>query len=232
MGVKQRLAAMPPDRRPRVLVFGESLGAWASSDITMRNGIAGLDEDGVDRALWFGLPGLAAWSKTGMKEGRSPLVPPGTVGHFDCYEQYAALTEAQRDRLRVVVLDHDNDPIASVSPRLIYARPHWLASQRGRGVPGEFKSFGHDYRADTARFVRAALGLPAVTEEQMQAVERVLRELELDRGQRISRLAVGGTRTGGASWRRSLRQHHRGEQLFAHAAAAPGGPSPAPVTSP
>jgi uncharacterized membrane protein len=59
-GVKQRLAAMPPDRRPRVLVFGESLGAWASSDITMRNGIAGLDEDGVDRALWFGLPGLAA----------------------------------------------------------------------------------------------------------------------------------------------------------------------------
>ena len=152
----------------------------------------------------------------------------------------------------MVVLDHDNDPIASVSPRLIYARPHWLASQHGRGVPasmgwipvitfvhvavdamnamrtvpGEFKSFGHDYRADTARFVHAALGLPAVTEEQMQAVERVLRELELDRGRRISRLAVGGTRTGGASWRRSLRQHHRGEQLFAPAAAAPGGPEP------
>ena len=61
-----------------------------------------------------------------MKEGRSPLVPPGTVGHFDCYEQFAALTEQERDRLRVVVLDHDNDPIASVSPRLIYARPHWL----------------------------------------------------------------------------------------------------------
>jgi uncharacterized membrane protein len=259
-GVKQRLAAVPPDRRPRVLVFGESLGAWASSDVTMRNGIAGLDEYGVDRALWFGLPGLAVWSKTGMKEGRSPLVPPGAVGHFDCYEQYAALTEAQRDRLRVVVLDHDNDPIASVSPQLIYARPHWLASQHGRGVPasmgwtpvitfvhvavdamnamrtvpGEFKSFGHDYRADTARFVHAALGLPAVTEEQMQAVERVLRELELDRGQRIrsARQAAGGTRTGGASWRRSLRQHHRGEQPPAPAAAAPGGPSPAPITSP
>ena len=101
-----------------------------------------------------------------------------------------------------------------------------------RTVPGEFKSFGHDYRADTARFVHAALGLPAVTDDQMQAVERVLRELELDRGRRISRLAVVGTRTGGASWRRSLRQHHRGEQLFAPAAAAPGGPSPIPITSP
>jgi hypothetical protein len=82
-----------------------------------------------------------------------------------------------------------------------------------RTVPGEFKSFGHDYRADTARFVHAALGLPAVTDDQMQAVERVLRELELDRGRRISRLAVVGTRTGGASWRRSLRQHHRGNNF-------------------
>lgn len=239
-GVRQRLAAVPADRRPRVLVFGESLGAWASSDVTMRDGIAGLDAYGVDRALWFGLPGLAIWSKTGMKEGRSPLVPPGTVGHFDCYEQYAALTGPQRDGLRVVVLDHDNDPIASVSPRLIYARPHWLASQPGRGVPasmgwtpvitfvhvavdamnamrtvpGEFKSFGHDYRADTARFVYAAFALPPVTQDQMQAVERALRELELDRGRRIkaARRTAGPNRTGGASWRRSLRRHHTGDQ--------------------
>jgi len=238
-GVRQRLAAMPAERRPRVLVFGESLGAWTSSDVTMRDGIAGLDAYGVDSALWFGLPGLAVWSKTGMKEGRSPLVPPGTVGHFDCYEELAALTEQERGRLRVVVLDHDNDPIASVSPRLIYARPHWLASRRGRGVPasmrwfpvitfvhvavdamnamrtvpGEFKSFGHDYRADTARFVHAAFRLPAVTEDQMQAAEGVLRELELDRGQRIksSKPAPDGTRTGGANWHRSLRQHRIGE---------------------
>jgi uncharacterized membrane protein len=234
-GIKERLAAMPADRRPRVLVFGESLGAWASSDITMRNGIAGLDEYGVDRALWFGLPGMAAWSKTGMKEGRSPLVPPGTVGHFDRYEQFAALSGQHRDRLRVVVVDHDDDPIAVLSPRLAYARPDWLGSRRGRGVPasmgwrpvitfvhvavdamnamrtvpGEFKSFGHDYRADTARFVHAAFGLPAVTGDQMQAVERVLRELELDRAQRIASAhqAPGGTRAGGARWLRSLRQH-------------------------
>ena len=207
-GVKQRLAAVPTGHRPRVLVFGESLGAWTSSDTTMRAGIAGLDEYGVDRALWFGLPGLAVWSKTGMKEGRSPLMPPGTVGHFDHYEQFAALSDEQRDQLRVVVVDHDNDPIASLSPRLIYARPDWLGDQRGRGVPtsmrwipvvtfvhtavdamnamrtvpGQFKSFGHDYRADTARFVHAAFRLPAVTEAQMAAVEHALRALELDRG--------------------------------------------------
>jgi hypothetical protein len=204
----------------------------------MRNGIDGLDEYGIDRALWFGLPGLAVWSKTGMKEGRSPLMPLGTVGHFDRFEQYAALSEQERERLRVVVVDHDNDPIATLSPRLIYARPDWLDGERGRGVPpslrwtpvisfvhtavdamnamrtvpGEFKSFGHDYRADTARFVHAAFRLPAVTDEQLRAVEQALRELELDRGRRMKRMtdagpAVRSGRAAGAAWLRSLRQH-------------------------
>ena len=53
-----------------------------------------------------------------------------------------------------------------------------------RTVPGVFKSFGHDYRGDTARFVHTAFGLPPVAEEQMQAVEHVLRKVELNRGQR------------------------------------------------
>jgi uncharacterized membrane protein len=242
-GVKERLAGRPAKRRPKVLVFGESLGAWASSDICMRNGVAGLDGYGVTRALWFGLPGLAIWSKTGMKEGRSPLVPAGTVGHFDRYEQLAALTPAQRNRLRVVVLDHDNDPIASLSPRLLVARPDWLRAGRGRGVPasmgwiplvtfvqtavdamnamrtvpGVFKSFGHDYRGDTARFVHTAFDLPPVAEEQMQAVEQVLRKLELDRGQRIKATHPAAEpglpqvrhRTAGARWRRSLQPGSR-----------------------
>ncbi|MGH8916056.1 MAG: alpha/beta-hydrolase family protein, partial [Acidimicrobiia bacterium] len=74
-GVRQRLRAVPPDRRPKVLVFGESLGAWSSSDVVMHQGISGFDHYGIHRALWFGMPGLARWSKTGMREGRSPLTP-------------------------------------------------------------------------------------------------------------------------------------------------------------
>ncbi|MCZ7529754.1 MAG: alpha/beta-hydrolase family protein [Acidimicrobiia bacterium] len=52
-------------------------------------------------------------------------------------------------------------------------------------VPGEFGSFGHDYRADTARFVRDAYGLPATSDEQMERIEEVLRKLELERAERI-----------------------------------------------
>jgi hypothetical protein len=52
-------------------------------------------------------------------------------------------------------------------------------------VPGEFGSFGHDYRADMVRFVRDAYGLPPAGEEQLARIERTLRSLELERAERI-----------------------------------------------
>ena len=59
-----------------------------------------------------------------------------------------------------------------------------------RVVPGHFKSFGHDYRADTADFVHAAYQLDDVTDEQKQAVDDALRQLELERGERIKNSAA------------------------------------------
>jgi uncharacterized membrane protein len=211
-GVRQRLAERPPERRPRVLVFGESLGAWTSSDVVMFQGVQGFDHYGIDRALWVGLPWLAKWSRSGMTRGSSALVPEGTVEVFDRYEQLQELDDERRARLRAVILSHDNDPIAVLGPELLIRRPWWLADgRRGRGVPesmrwrplvtfiqtamdaanamvsvpGKFGSFGHDYRADMVRFVRDAYGLPAATEEQLDRIDQTLRSLELERGQRI-----------------------------------------------
>jgi uncharacterized membrane protein len=211
-GVKQRLSGMPPEQRPKVLVFGESLGAWSSSDVVMHRGISGFDDYGIDRALWFGLPGLAKWSKTGMRSGSSDLVPPGTVSAFDHFDQYDTLDAEERDKLRAVIVDHDNDPIAQMSFRSAVKQPPWLDDEdRGRNVPesmgwiplitfiqvlidamnamrtvpGQFKSFGHDYRGDTADFAHAAFQLPPVTEAQREAVEEALLRLEVERGERI-----------------------------------------------
>jgi uncharacterized membrane protein len=211
-GIKQRLAERPPERRPKVLVFGESLGAWTSSDVVMYQGIDGFDHYGIDRALWVGLPWLAKWSRSGMTRGSTTLVPEGTVGVFDRHEQLQELTDQQRGRLRAVILSHDNDPIAVMGPDLIVQRPPWLADrQRGRGVPeqmrwrplvtfvqtamdaanamvsvpGEFGSFGHDYRGDMVRFVRDAYALPAASDTQVTHIEAVLRSLELERAARI-----------------------------------------------
>jgi hypothetical protein len=109
-------------------------------------------------------------------------------------------------------VSHDNDPIAVLGPDLLVQRPPWLADgQRGRGVPhtmrwqplgtfiqtgmdamnamlltpGQFASFGHDYRADMAAFVRDAYGLPEATDEQLEQIEQVLRSLEFERHERI-----------------------------------------------
>jgi hypothetical protein len=111
-----------------------------------------------------------------------------------------------------VVVSHDNDPIAVLGPDLLVQRPPWLADgQRGRGVPhtmrwqpvgtfiqtgmdamnamlltpGEFASFGHDYRADMAAFVRDVYGLPEATDAQLERIEQVLRSLEFERYERI-----------------------------------------------
>lgn len=212
-GVKMRLEGMPVEKRPKVLVFGESLGSWASSDVVMHQGISGFDHYGIDRALWFGLVGFAKWSKTGMRQGSGDLVPTGTVLAFDNFGQYEPLTAEQRDRLRAVIVDHDNDPIAQMSLRWAVKRPPWLQGDtRGRGVassmdwvplvtfvqimvdamnamvtiPGHFKSFGHDYRGDTIDFVHAAYRFADVTEEQKKAVTDTLLNLEVARGERIN----------------------------------------------
>jgi uncharacterized membrane protein len=208
-GVHQRLLGIPEDQRPTVLVFGESLGAWASSDVVMKEGIEGFDRYSIDRALWFGMPHLAKWSKAGL-DRPGALVPDGTVGVFDRWEGLEELSPAERDELRVVQLSHDNDPITHVDPSILYSRPDWLGEPRGRGVPesqhwypvvtafqtlidaanamrnepGEFRSTGHDYRADTARFVAEGYRFP-YTEDQLANVEVELRRLERERAARI-----------------------------------------------
>jgi uncharacterized membrane protein len=133
-GVTQRLAGLPPERRPRVLVFGESMGAWTSSDVIMFQGIEGFDHYGIDRALWVGLPWLSKWSRSGMARGSHTLVPPGTVRVFDRHDQLRELTDDQRARLRAVVVSHDNDPIAVLGPDLLVQRPRGWPTASGAAV--------------------------------------------------------------------------------------------------
>jgi hypothetical protein len=168
-----------------------------------------------------------------------------------------------------VILSHDNDPIAVLGPELLIQPPWWLAEEpRGRGVPeqmrwrplitfiqtamdaanamvsvpGEFGSFGHDYRADMVRFVRDAYGLPDATTQQLERIDQTLRALELERAERIKapnpdaapppplhRAPEGGfqggvplrvRRTGGARW--SLRRRKPDQDASARTAAQTG----------
>lgn len=253
LGVRQRLRGMPAERRPKVLVFGESLGAWSSSGVVMYQGIDGFDHYGIDKALWVGLPGLAKWSRNGMARGRSELVPAGTVPVVDHPDELSDLPVEERDRLRAVILSHQNDPIAQLVSDLLVKAPKWLTGERGRGVPttmrwrpfvtfwqtaidaanamvtipGEFRSYGHDYRADMARVVRVAYAVPHATLEQLERIEAALRVrssvLDASRPSRRRRrhlrpCTVPGAGTGWAEFHCGCTAHagRRGEAAIAH----------------
>jgi hypothetical protein len=53
-------------------------------------------------------------------------------------------------------------------------------------VPGEFGSFGHDYRGDTTRFVRDAYHLPVEGEEMAMRIDDALKRIDVERKQRLA----------------------------------------------
>ena len=135
--VLERLRDRPADRRPRVVLFGESLGAHTSQDMLMHWGTLGPQALGIDRALWIGTPYSSKWMRqvTGVPR---PDVDPTLVGVFNDHAQYAALPADDRARLRYVLVSHDNDGVTKFGADLVTSRPRWLSPDRPpvQEVPG------------------------------------------------------------------------------------------------
>jgi uncharacterized membrane protein len=194
--LSNRLAQCPPGRRPKVLLFGESLGAWTSQDAFVGGGTQGLVDAGIDYAIWIGTPHFSKWKERVLFDDR-PDVDRDLIGVFDHVGQLEALDEATRARLRFVMITHDNDGVGAFGPALAIQAPEWLGPPESRRatipkgmrwtpatgffqvlvdmknaanvVPGVFAASGHDYRADLLPFFAAVLGLPA-TPEQLERI--------------------------------------------------------------
>jgi len=205
--IRNALAERPPEKRPRVVLFGESLGAWTSQDAFAHRGTQGLLNAGVDRALWIGTPYMSKWKQEVLNDDR-PDVDRSLVGRFNDFGEVEALDPEAREKLRYVMITHDNDAVGHFGLDLLVRAPDWLGPAATRAatvpgaeqwrspttfvqtlvdmknaanvIPGEFEAKGHDYRADLARFIREVYALPA-TDEQLAAVEQALRAAELDR---------------------------------------------------
>ncbi|UBU16935.1 alpha/beta-hydrolase family protein [Nonomuraea gerenzanensis] len=198
-----RLRAIDPDRRPRLVLFGESLGSQAAQNVFLHQGTRGLALLGIDRALFVGTPFASAWRRAWLDDPAA-CDGDGRVVEVASYEEWLALPAERRAAARVVLLTHHEDPVPKLGLPLLIQAPDWLGPVRGPGipqaarwrpfvtalitfvdmlnaihvVPGQFVSLGHDYRGDLARFVRLAFDLPADA-ATMAAVERALREREL-----------------------------------------------------
>lgn len=209
--VSSRIAALPAKKRPKLMVFGESLGAWTSQDAFINQGTDGLNYAGIDRALWIGTPFGSKWKDQVLGEAR-PDVDNKIVGKFDNINQFMQQSPAERDRLQFVMLTHNNDPVSLFNLSLLIREPDWLKDPKKRPptvshsqyytspgtflltlidmgnamnvVPGKFEANGHDYRADLAEFVAQVYGFK-VNRLQMRKIEKILRQNEVSRASKI-----------------------------------------------
>ena len=132
--VHERWAAMPAGRRPKLLIFGQSLGTLGTERFF---GSVAAMTGGADGILLEG-PTFANPLHRRLTDARAPGSPvwnPVTPGHPVAF---AARPAQLRDRTgpppRVVYLQNPTDPIVWWSPSLLWKRPAWLDDPRGPGV--------------------------------------------------------------------------------------------------
>ena len=190
-------------RDVRIAAYGESLGA-ITCQMGVREASQGVDTPVVDLALWVGTP-QGSRLLTELTESGVPV--------FDHFDDVRARRAEGLEDPEVFFLNHDNDPVTKFNPKIAVEMPDWLenpgagrnteANQRwmpgvtfwqtlidtknaATVIPGEFKSTGHDYRADLAEFIRAAYGFDDVSDAQMEQIEARLRNSEIVRADRIA----------------------------------------------
>ncbi|MCU0271018.1 MAG: alpha/beta hydrolase [Acidimicrobiales bacterium] len=210
--IRDELASRPPEGRPRVVVYGESLGAWAGQNAFLHEGVDGFDAVGVDRALWVGTPYYSGWRRELLGEalpGRPPTDGELRVAEVTGPGELDRLL-AEGRRLRAVLLSHTNDPVRYISLGLLVQEPSWLQGDRPPRVPremtyepvvtavhvivdtlnathptpGVFRATGHDYRANLPDVTLAAYG---VARPDPATWERLLAHLQLREAERAAK---------------------------------------------
>lgn len=205
-----RLRAMPEETRPRLVGFGESLGAHTLQDAFLHEGVSGLHRVGMDRALFVGTPAGSSWARQ-WRFDPERVDPDGQAVELASWADWAAQDDDRRDRQRFFLLSHHEDPITRFDGALAVQQPDWLGPVDTRPpgvsrlaswyplvsfvltlvdvtnalstVPGIFVAHGHDYRSDLARMVATAYGLD-VDDDELRRVEEALRAREVVWAQR------------------------------------------------
>ncbi|MDZ7576922.1 MAG: alpha/beta-hydrolase family protein [Candidatus Nanopelagicales bacterium] len=196
--ISARVRAMPTSRRPRIVQFGESLGAQVALDVAAGAGIPGLDALDVDSGLYLGVPFRSSTWLTWRHD-------PGEIdpdGRLVLAADPLLIPDAPGMHLMVV---HDDDPVNKFSYSMVIKRPWWFGEPSTRppkvpretlfrpivslvialadlmnGMnqkPGHFTRTGHDYRVDARAARQKSFNLSS-TVEQADRIEQALRDRE------------------------------------------------------
>ncbi|MDI6103198.1 alpha/beta-hydrolase family protein [Actinoplanes sp. NEAU-A12] len=132
--VRARWAQLPPGDRPRLLLFGESLGTYGmEKTFGTPEGLV----DGADGALLLG-PTFANPTHRLLTERRAPGSPiwdptyPGLPVEFA--DDAAELRGLSGPRPKVVYLQNATDPVVWWSWDLLWQKPTWLTGKRAPDV--------------------------------------------------------------------------------------------------
>ncbi len=137
--VHARWERLPPDRRPKLLLYGESLGSLAGQSAF--DYLPDISRMGFDSVLWVGPPNASPlWrALIARRDPRTTEVSPRyDNGRTVRFSQGGSTAEIERDTAapwagsRVLYLQHPSDPIVWWSPRLLFHRPDWLIEPPGQ----------------------------------------------------------------------------------------------------
>jgi uncharacterized membrane protein len=136
-------STLPQDDRPRLYLYGLSLGSYGVESILTSVNIV---NEPIDGALMVGPPFVnELWNDlvAGRDPGSSPATPVYEGGRTVRF-----VNEGERDprsaadgwgRTRLLYVQHASDPVTFFSPDLLLNRPDWLLpDQRGADVPERF----------------------------------------------------------------------------------------------
>jgi uncharacterized membrane protein len=137
--IHDRWVRLPPDRRPKLVLYGESLGSMAGQGAF--GWLPDIAQMGFSSVLWVGPPNESPlWRAiTARRDPGSPEVQPrydnGRTVRFSLgtsAEEIRDDTAPPWEGTRVLFMQHPSDPIVWWSEDLLFSRPDWLKQPPGR----------------------------------------------------------------------------------------------------
>ncbi|MCV7069097.1 alpha/beta-hydrolase family protein [Mycolicibacterium farcinogenes] len=136
--IHARWAQLPPERRPKLVLYGESLGSMAGQGAF--SWLPDISRMGFSSVLWVGPPNASPlWrGLTVRRDPGTPQVRPRyDNGRTVRFSEAADAAEIARDTAapwegtRVLFLQHPSDPIIWWSTDLLFSEPDWLVEPPG-----------------------------------------------------------------------------------------------------
>jgi uncharacterized membrane protein len=197
--VDRLVRELPEAQRPKLVVFGESLGSFGGEApfMSLNNVLARTDGalfsgPTFQNTIWTD---LTATRDRGSPEWL-PIYDDGRHARFVARPDNLGRPDAAWHHPRVVYLQHASDPIAWWNPDLLFRKPDWLREKRGHDVLPETEwipvvtflqvsadmavavdvpqGHGHDYVADVANGWAAVLQPPGWTPAKTEKLRPLL----------------------------------------------------------